>query len=677
MAQPFGVGDVVGGRYRITHHVVTSADQDIVFQASDEVLDRNVSILLASRSNAKQVATSARELAMGARDSDVQVLDLGLADQRTYLISSLVDPNHLLDLVVPDSAPYVEPFFTDSLGSELFGQSRVMEPETFEDDDEYYAALHSDSGDQERHEDPARRFRRRRPAFLDKVSDSLNRRLNTENDAAALAVAAEQAEQARTAASSFLLTDMEVLSPDSNGDTEEDFSGLLEAPRTGLSNNSATPAPRNSGADAVDGPGVLPAAGSATSADASSSKNLTDSDSLDHAETPGAESADRNSLGDEADDDGDDLVQPDGEEVVDNPPSSPVEDFDTPAPPRTGMGSGPARLRDAMSFTGLIRPVPSLEDEAAMEARSSRLNAPAPAPRAAAPAPTSAATAVGPLSASSGEAEYSDTGSRATGLQGSDVQNGSFQDRDFQDSDSRDTDFEDTDFQDTDFQDSKPGIRRWLMAAALAAVLVIAAVVMFMNLRGGDVDQTADPAEPSEDTQSEPSEEAATDEATAEESEAAEPAGPEPEIAGITRQVPDSPDLIADRDAQLPNLFDGDSSSSWVTLSFATSDFGGLSSGVALVAELAEPAEISSVTVTQQGQSSGGSFEVLVNDSASLDGAQEVGSGTLNWNETTVDLETEGDTSYVIVNITDLPDQESPAVDGLPYSLELTEISVD
>lgn len=57
MAQPFGVGDVLGGRYRVTHHVVTSADQDIIFQAVDEVLDREVSVLLASRANAKQVAT--------------------------------------------------------------------------------------------------------------------------------------------------------------------------------------------------------------------------------------------------------------------------------------------------------------------------------------------------------------------------------------------------------------------------------------------------------------------------------------------------------------------------------------------------------------------------------------------------------------------------------------------
>ena len=180
MAQPFGVGDVVGGRYRITHHVVTSADQDIVFQGIDQVLSREVSILLAATSNAKQVATSAKELAAGERESGVQVLDLGLAGDRTYLISSLIDPNALLDLVVPDAAPYVEPFFTDSLGSELFGQSRVMEPETYEDDAEYYAGLHGLSGEET--EDAGARYRKRRPAFLDKVSDQLNRHLGTERD---------------------------------------------------------------------------------------------------------------------------------------------------------------------------------------------------------------------------------------------------------------------------------------------------------------------------------------------------------------------------------------------------------------------------------------------------------------------------------------------------------------
>lgn len=173
MAQPFGVGDVVGGRYRITHHVVTSADQDIIFQAMDEVLERQVSVLLASRANTKQVATSAKELATGDRASAVQVLDLGLAQNRTYLISSLVDPNQLLDLVVPDSAPYVEPYFTDSLGSELFGQSRQMQPHTYDDDDEYYARLRADlSGGEgsQRFLPSVPGLNRRRPAFLDRVA---------------------------------------------------------------------------------------------------------------------------------------------------------------------------------------------------------------------------------------------------------------------------------------------------------------------------------------------------------------------------------------------------------------------------------------------------------------------------------------------------------------------------
>lgn len=616
MAQPFGVGDVVGGRYRITHHVVTSADQDIVFQASDEVLDRNVSILLASRSNAKQVATSARELATGARDSDVQVLDLGLADERTYLISSLVDPNHLLDLVVPDSAPYVEPFFTDSLGSELFGQSRVMEPETFEDDDEYYAALH---GDSDRPEDPARRFRRRRPAFLDKVSDSLNRRLNSENDAAALAIAAGQVDQAREEAATFLRHDMEVIAADSAGDTDEDFSAHLEA-ALGASREAGDP--REAGLTAAG----ASAGGSATLA------------SSGVAEQSAAE--DQGDASPQEDDD----ALPDGEEVVDNPPASPVDDFDAPSTAPAAAGDGaqavPARLRDALSFTGLIRPVPSLEEEAALQSPPSTAGHPGPQQRSASSVPAEAASTHDPLGA---------------GDEGDEVP-------------------------DSEFHDEKPGPRRWILALALAAVLVVVAVVMFLSLRGGEVEDASAPAEEDQDAAEEqPAEEPAESEeaSPSEETSPSAESGPEPTIAGVTRVVPDSPDLIADRDGQLPNLFDGDDSTSWVTLSFATEDFGGFSSNVALVAELEEPTAVSSVTLTQQGESSGGSFEVLTNDTASLDGAEEVGTGTLNWNETTVEFDGETEAGYVIINITELPTQESPDQAGLPYSVELSELSVD
>ncbi|MDO5492933.1 MAG: hypothetical protein Q4F53_04910, partial [Nesterenkonia sp.] len=225
MPQPFAVGDVVGGRYRITHHVVTSADQDIVFEGTDQVLNREVSILLASRSNAKQVATSAKELATGERVSDVQVLDLGLAEDRTYLIASLTDPNGLLDLVVPDAAPYVEPFFTDSLGSEIFGQSRVMEPETYHDDEEYYAALTEPEA-----ETGKKRPARRRPGFLDRVSDTLNRRLGTSESRGARDAHAEAGAEAPQ--------DADQVTEAAGADAESDRAGASETDPQSAESNS-------------------------------------------------------------------------------------------------------------------------------------------------------------------------------------------------------------------------------------------------------------------------------------------------------------------------------------------------------------------------------------------------------------------------------------------------------
>ncbi|MGJ9406558.1 hypothetical protein ACHABQ_09570 [Nesterenkonia aurantiaca] len=631
MAQPFGVGDVVGGRYRITHHVVTSADQDIVFQASDEVLDRDVSILLASRSNAKQVATSARELAMGSRDSDVQVLDLGLAEERTYLISSLVDPNTLLDLVVPDTAPYVEPFFTDSLGSELFGQSRIMEPETYEDDDEYYAGLHAGSAE-DRSEDPARRFRRRRPAFLDKVSDSLNRRLNTESDAAAHAVAAGQAEQGRAAAAAYLRSDMEVTSADPAADTAEDFSGIRDASTTASSEPSEGHEPSAPDGDRSSAP--TEAGADAASGD---SEGFAPQDS-DPAQPEPAQDAERL----------------DGDEVIDDPPDSFVEDEDLPLAPAAAPLAplpGPPRSRglsDAVSFTGLIRPVPRIEDDAALQAPTS---APAPELQGSSPAHTEHSGSEGPLAAG-----FSGAGAEPPAAEPADK----------------------------DFQDERPSIGRWITAAVLAAVLLVAALVMFMNLRGGETedvsdeqDQGQDPEQDTGDAGAEEGGDEGDQEPGAEESTPTEADAAEPEIANITRVVPDSPDLISDRDGQLANLLDGDPATTWVTLSFATADFGGFSSGVGLVAELQEPAELSAVTVTQEGDSSGGSFEILVNDTPSFEGAEQVGSGTLNWNETTVEVESEGEVGYVILNITELPSQATPNADGLPFSTELAEISLD
>lgn len=142
MSHPIDVGSVLGGRYKVTATVLTSHDQDLVLDGVDQVLNRPVSILVAGPGNADQVAKSAREVATGERPGHVQILDLGVSDSTTYLITNHSSAPDLLDLVVASNPPYVEPFFTDTLGSEIFGQARSHEPETYDgmyDDEEHDA----------------------------------------------------------------------------------------------------------------------------------------------------------------------------------------------------------------------------------------------------------------------------------------------------------------------------------------------------------------------------------------------------------------------------------------------------------------------------------------------------------------------------------------------------------
>ena len=143
MSHPIDVGSVLGGRYKVTAMVLTSHDHDLVLDGVDQVLNRPVSILVAGPGNADQVAQSAREVATGERPGSVQILDLGVSDATTYLITNHSSAPDLLDLVVATNPPYIEPFFTETLGSEIFGQPRTYEPETYDglyEDDEHDAA---------------------------------------------------------------------------------------------------------------------------------------------------------------------------------------------------------------------------------------------------------------------------------------------------------------------------------------------------------------------------------------------------------------------------------------------------------------------------------------------------------------------------------------------------------
>ena len=166
MSQPIDAGAMLGGRYQVTESVLTSADGDQVLSGIDQVLNRPVSILVGSTVNASQLATSAREIATGERYAAVQVLDLGISEGNTYLVTNLAEPADLLDLVVQVDAPYVEPFYTDTLGTEIFGVTRSKEPASYEDDAEYYE-------DQRAQEE-------QRPSVLDRLPEiSLNEKLNS------------------------------------------------------------------------------------------------------------------------------------------------------------------------------------------------------------------------------------------------------------------------------------------------------------------------------------------------------------------------------------------------------------------------------------------------------------------------------------------------------------------
>lgn len=359
MAQPFGVGDVVGGRYRITHHVVTSADQDVIFQAVDQVLDREVSVLLASRANAKQVATSAKELATGERASDVQVLDLGLSAERTYLIAPVVNPNQLMDLVIPDSAPYVEPYFTDSLGSELFGQSREMQPQTYHDDAEYYAHLQADLASSP---EPGRRLPglpRRRPSFLDKV---------TADHAEPEPQASQSPPPAPEDQPFSLSTDLDLVETDPRADVDGDVIEALFA----WAPKADSPGPDSKPAESVQAPGDAAAESGVSAWRADSDEHIDEqapsvpistlsastSDQVRPSVTPG-------------------VADPQGEEVIDDPPAEPDPIFDPqpgadwqqqasgslPPPPHTPTPAASAEQsrtapQEEPSFTSLIKAVP-------------------------------------------------------------------------------------------------------------------------------------------------------------------------------------------------------------------------------------------------------------------------------------------------------------------------------
>lgn len=220
---------------------------------------------------------------------------------------------------------------------------------------------------------------------------------------------------------------------------------------------------------------------------------------------------------------------------------------------------------------------------------------------------------------------------------------------------------------------TQKGGRGLLLLLVLLLVLLVGAVVFSFDRLGGLFAGTDDPA-PVVEAPAEVQGGAAPAEPSA------EPEVPtaDPEPVAVTRVVPTDPDFMADQDAQLGQVVDGNPATYWTSYGFSDQDFGNQTPSVGLALQLEEPAPVESLQL-EQAAASGGVFDVYVNDSPGLDGAQQVASGSFTGPEITVPLAAaaqEEAHEYVIVNWTQLPQLTNP-IAGFDYGLRIGEIQLD
>ena len=131
MSQQFPVGSVLGGRYEITTHIIITAESDMVLEGTDQVLNRKVSVVIASPSRSALLEANSRALATNAR-GNIQILDLGITPEGSrYLVTSHTRPDTLLDTLLVENHALSNA--EDALGTEIFGDSESSSsPNTYE-----------------------------------------------------------------------------------------------------------------------------------------------------------------------------------------------------------------------------------------------------------------------------------------------------------------------------------------------------------------------------------------------------------------------------------------------------------------------------------------------------------------------------------------------------------------
>ncbi|RLY93916.1 hypothetical protein EAE32_01315 [Kocuria tytonicola] len=127
MSQPIALGAILGGRYKVSASLLSTAEDDHVLQGEDQILRRRISILVPAAAHESTVVHNARALAAGAGHSGFQVLDMGQTEDTTYLVTSYTPASDLLDALLftdEDSDDY-------SLSDDIFGNPRTASSSSY------------------------------------------------------------------------------------------------------------------------------------------------------------------------------------------------------------------------------------------------------------------------------------------------------------------------------------------------------------------------------------------------------------------------------------------------------------------------------------------------------------------------------------------------------------------
>ena len=708
MPQPIAVGAVLGGRYRITQHVVTSADQDMVFLGTDQVLNRRVTVLVASRENATQVASSARELATGERTDDVQVLDLGLSEGRTYLIAGGdPDPDVLLGLAYPQEL-YVEPFQTDSLGSELFGESRTGDPHAYDDDEAYYTdldrRLRAD-------EDEAQR----RPGFLNRLSERLAERVRPSDGTAAKAAAGASALAAADAATRKQQEERERAEREAAERAERERKEAEEKARAEREAAERAERERKEAAERAERERreAEERAEEERRAEAERARRQAEQEAEERAarerEAEQArlaaerEEAERRELERRAEarrraeeERAREAERREAEkraaqerEAAEREAEKREAQAGTAALPAVAAGAAAAQATDADAdgATPPTEPVEPVEPVAAEKTDAPEPVAPdteaipvrrqRPVPRRAIVAEsaptaheesrgTAAPVAAGAgVATAAGAAAAGSTAAAAPDAQAAPATTGG------------DDGATVADPGDGNGRTRGGGPLALLLVLGLLAALVVGGVLLAQNLRGGPAPQAAAASSESASSESASDTPSPSESTSPSPTPTSESAAAAPQPVQALRSVPDLPEHEAEHDADLSNLIDGDPTTVWRTFAYARPNFGGYVESMNLVVQLEERTEVNEVTLQSTG-ATGGAWFAYIADSPEGANAKEIGNGTFDQDTVSIPVPfegTEAEAEYVIVSLTSLPQLEGTTSD-LPFGLRLGEIAV-